>query len=207
MFTDGSSSLKNRYGIPWPYQSRSAYRHHDDSDLTDEWQLEVYLHALELMGRHQFSRILDIGCGSGYKLIHHLGEYETIGLELEQNLPQLEKRYPHHRWEACDLSIPLPRSTDLVICADVIEHLVDPDQLIDYIMAIQFQLLILSTPDRSLLHRPWKRRYWGPPRNPCHQREWTSRQFFEYISGTFDVVERATSNHEQSTQMLVCKRR
>ena len=207
MFTYGSRYLKNRYGIPWPYQCRSDYRHHDDSDLTDEWQLEVYLHALELMELHQLRQILDIGCGSGYKLVHHLGDYETTGLELAQNLPQLEQRYPDRYWEACDLSIPQPRTADLVICADVIEHLVDPDQLIEYIMAIQFQFLILSTPDRSLLHRPWKRRYWGPPRNPCHQREWTSKQFFEYISGTFEVVEHSISNQEQSTQMLVCKRR
>ncbi len=199
--------LKKRYGIRWPYRSRNVYHHHDDMDLTDQWQREVYLHAQQTMIENHFSTVLDLGCGSGYKLMQNLGDFDTIGLELECNIAPLQQRYPHRKWQSCDLTRPISRTVDLVICADVIEHLVDPDQLIEYLQSIQFQRLIISTPDRSLLYRPWKRRYWGPPRNSTHQREWTFSEFSRYISGTFEILDQQISNREQATQMLTCIRR
>ena len=174
-------------------------------DLTDEWQREVYLHAQQTMIENQFISVLDIGCGSGYKLNHDLGAFDTTGLELQCNIARLQQRYPQRRWESCDLTRPISRTVDLVICADVIEHLVDPDQLIKFLEPIQFQRLILSTPDRALLHRPWKRRYWGPPRNSAHQREWTFREFSRYISRSFEILDHRISNPTQATQMITCK--
>jgi SAM-dependent methyltransferase len=197
--------LKNQYQIRWPYRSRGVYHHHDDMDLTDEWQREVYLHAHQTMIENHFKSVLDIGCGSGYKLAQYLGEFDTIGLELECNIAALQQRYPQRRWEKCDLTRPISQPVDLIICADVIEHLVDPDQLIRFIQQTQFQRLIFSTPDRSLLYRPWKRRYWGPPRNSAHQREWTFREFSRYISGSFEILDHRISNRQQATQMVTCK--
>ena len=58
-----------RYAIKRIYRARSAYHHFDDSGREDEWQLEVYLHALGLMKKHNLKSVIDVGCGSAYKLI------------------------------------------------------------------------------------------------------------------------------------------
>jgi len=200
-------SMQKRYQICWPYRSRSDYHHHDDMDLTDEWQKEVYLHGQHTMRQQGYRSVLDLGCGSGYKLIHELGEFETTGLELECNLARLRTRYPDRNWQLSDLGRPPHQHFDLVICADVIEHLVDPDTLLDSLLAIDFHRLIISTPDRSLLHRPWNRRYWGPPRNRAHQREWTFREFSRYISPTVEILDHRISNPQQATQMITCSKR
>ena len=98
--------MQKRYQICWPYRSRSDYHHHDDMDLTDEWQKEVYLHGQHTMRQQGYRSVLDLGCGSGYKLIHELGEFETTGLELECNLARLRTRYPDRNWQLSDLGRP-----------------------------------------------------------------------------------------------------
>jgi 2-polyprenyl-3-methyl-5-hydroxy-6-metoxy-1,4-benzoquinol methylase len=123
----------------------------------DQWQLEVYLHALGLMKKHNLESVVDIGCGSAYKLITDLGDYKTIGLELPENVRLLQKQYPARKWQVSDFSTRHDISADVVICSDIIEHLVDPDELIEFIKGIPFKYLILSTPNRELLYRPWKR--------------------------------------------------
>lgn len=197
--------MARRFGIPWPYRSRTEYYHHDDRDLKDEWQKEVYEKAAVLARSNHHENILDVGCGSGFKLIHFFEEKNTLGLELDCNLEFLNSEYPHRKWAASDFSKLPEFQADLVICADVIEHLTDPDELVDYLVRLNARHYVLSTPDRSLLYKPWQRRYWGPPRNPSHQREWTSREFFHYISDTFEVVEHVITRKDQATQMIVCK--
>ena len=91
--------MTKKYCINDSYQARTQYHHYDDSLLEDEWQLEIYLHALGLMKKNKFKSIVDIGCGSAYKLITYLGDYQTIGLELPVNVQKLQKKYPERKWE------------------------------------------------------------------------------------------------------------
>ena len=196
--------MTRRFGLPWPYRSRTEYHHHDDRDLTDEWQKEVYEHAADLAQRFGYDNILDVGCGSGFKLIRYFEHRNTLGLELDCNLGFLKNEYPQRSWDLSDFSAVPDFEPDLVICADVIEHLTDPDALLDYLIRLKARHYVISTPDRSLLYRPWQKRYWGPPRNPSHQREWTSKEFFRYISDTFEVVDHLITRRDQATQMIVC---
>ena len=197
--------MARRFGISWPYRSRTEYHHHDDRDLTDEWQKEVYEHAAKLTHSNGYKNILDVGCGSGFKLIQFFEGFNTLGLELVCNLDFLKSTYPQRNWGLSDLQSTPDFQPDLVICADVIEHLTNPDELLSFLVRLNAGHIVLSTPDRSLLYRPWQKRYWGPPRNPSHQREWTSREFFRYISDTFEVVEHVITRKDQATQMIVCK--
>ncbi len=167
--------------------------------------MEVYLHALGLMKKHNFKSVIDIGCGSAYKLITYFEEYQTVGLELPVNVEILKERYPEKRWEVCNLTKDPELSTDVVICSDVIEHLVDPDELITFIKTIDFKYLVISTPDRSLIHKPWKVKYYGPPKNKAHIREWTFHEFNKYLSLHFNVIDHRVTNLGQYTQMAICK--
>ena len=74
------SDVLDKYCKPVAYKIRPNNKHFDDSkNHNDKWQKEVYVYANELMKNNGFSKIIDIGCGSGYKLIKYLHEEEGLG--------------------------------------------------------------------------------------------------------------------------------
>jgi GR25 family glycosyltransferase involved in LPS biosynthesis/2-polyprenyl-3-methyl-5-hydroxy-6-metoxy-1,4-benzoquinol methylase len=188
----------------------SGYRHRqntiyfDDTGLTDEWQREVYFAARDLMLHHSLSTVYDVGCGSGYKLMNYLGQYDTTGFDVPETVAYLKKTYPDRKWFAGTEARGLPKA-DLVICADVLEHVLDPDQLLDFIGRIANGYIVLSTPDRGLLYPSESDRFLGPPQNPAHIREWTFSEFATYIARHFEIVSHRISNSAQATQMVICK--
>ena len=186
------------------YKARRDNLQYDDNANEDQWQLEIYLHALAIMKKNAFHSVLDIGCGSGYKLITYLGDYQTTGLELTDNVDLLSARYPDRQWQVSDFDKGAGYSVDVAICSDVIEHLVDPDELIDFLAKIKFRYLVLSSPARDLMHKRWHPLYYGPPVNKAHVREWTQHEFKQYISSRFTVLDHRVTNLEQCTQLIVC---
>ena len=197
--------MMKRYCIKRFYRARRNNLHHDDRPFEDQWQLEIYLHALGWMKKHKLKSVVDIGCGSGYKLITYLGEYETLGIELPINVDWLREKYPQRKWKKSCFSERSNINTDIIICADVIEHLVDPDELLYYIKSISYQYLIISTPDRSLYRRPRLNDFFGPPRHMAHVREWNFKEFENYIAIHFYVIDHRVTNLKDRTQMIICK--
>jgi hypothetical protein len=59
-------------------------------------------------------------------------------------------------------------SQSLVICSDVIEHLVNPTELLRFLYDTA-AVTLLSTPERDLSRGT---DHWGPPQNEAHVREW-----------------------------------
>jgi hypothetical protein len=86
----------------------------------------VYLRAADLARNENFTTIYDVGCGSGYKLINYLGEYDTAGFEVPQTLEFLRRTYPDRKWTFAQFSDCSHPAADLVICSDVIEHVDQP---------------------------------------------------------------------------------
>lgn len=196
--------LRKNYYIKLGYQSRSQYIHYDDLEEEDKWQLEVYLRAYGLMKKNGWKTVADIGCGSAYKLIKYLGDFETIGYELPVNVEELRKRYPERDWRISDFNNDKDIKADLVICSDVIEHLVNPDALMQYLTKQDYQLLILSTPERDICRGA---NDFGPPKNSAHQREWNYDEFKRYVCEFFVIKEHVITNQEQGTQMVICQKR
>lgn len=186
------------------YCIREGYRHRLDNvqvltrRRSDKYQREVYAAAAE----EDPERVLDIGCGSGNKLLRHFADVETVGLEVQENLPYLLNAYPERDWRLSDFSSPPSGRFDVVICADVIEHIPNPDALMDFIYEIDFGVLFLSTPERRLLYG---HDHDGPPRNEGHCREWTQDEFAEYVWRWFDIDEMRITNQEQATQMVIVR--
>jgi len=131
----------------------------DDRSFTDQWQKEVYEFTRHVCVEENLQTIIDIGCGSGYKLIHQLGNYRTLGIEIEPYYSWLLHRYPKRECMYGDWS-PVPFQPDLVISADVIEHLAHPDQLLAYVASLTPRYVVLSTPERDSLKVGTKN---GPP--------------------------------------------
>src|SRR5437899_2610774 len=56
---------ERRYCIRGAYKHRPEYSYFDDTQLTEEWQREVYQRAAKLMIDDNLKSVCDIGCGSG----------------------------------------------------------------------------------------------------------------------------------------------
>lgn len=196
--------LKNNFYIKPGYKSRNQYIHYDDLPEQDTWQLEVYLRAYGLMKKYGWKTVADIGCGSAYKLITYLGDFQTIGYELPINVHSLIDRYPDRDWRVSDFNSETTIKADLVICSDVVEHLENPDVLMNFLKRVECSALILSTPERDICRG---KNDLGPPKNPAHQREWNFKEFNMYVSQFFDIEYHAVVNNEQGTQMMICKKR
>lgn len=153
-----------------------------DSDKSSKrYQKAVYRHAAKI---HEGGRVLDVGCGTGYKTMKFFRRAETLGLEIEPSLSFLRKKYPDRSWEESNFGTIPQGCFPLVICADVIEHIMDPDELLDFISQIDFATCVMSTPDRDTLNNEL-----GPPRNRSHLREWSFSEFKSYIGEHFQVME------------------
>jgi hypothetical protein len=95
---------------------------------------------------------------------------------------------------------------DILICADVIEHLVDPDELLNWIQNLNFNYLVISTPDRDklkLYQWPAEQSQSGPPVNEGHIREWNFEEFEAYISQFFEIKKHFHNSSEWMAQVIV----
>jgi SAM-dependent methyltransferase len=176
-----------RYFLKPGYTSRARPDYFEDDTEDIVYQPDVYPVAAETARKVGASLLVDIGCGRGEKLVASAGELDTIGIDVGTNLTQCRDRYPERRWVECDLDRPhvLPmRPGDLaravLICSDVVEHLVEPEHLLASLRrALEHaRLLVLSTPERDLLRGI---RDTGPPANTCHVREWNLAEFTELL--------------------------
>ena len=194
---------KSRYGIAAGYHHREQPSYFDDTKLNEQWQWEVYLAARSLMRKHALETVCDVGCGSGYKLVNLLGQFETVGIDLPETIAKVRRKYPDRQWLARSFEeLRLPKY-DLVICADVIEHVSNPDALMHFITAIADKWIIMSTPAREVFYSKKSHYQLGPPSNAAHLREWTMKEFRSYVSRFMHVRHHQITNPQQGTQMVV----
>jgi len=189
------------YKIKSNYIHRDNPRPFDDTPNTDKWQYEVYELAHTIALIIPKLPVLDIGCGSGYKLVNIFKEFDTLGIELEETYKFLIEKYPEKKWEI-KTNIPPKEKFGVVILADVLEHLNDPDEMMKYIEKINFEYLIISTPNRDNLELSQN----GPPKNDAHAREWSSSELREYIGQYLNVVNQYDTNKNQKTQCIIAKK-
>lgn len=189
------------YEIDLNYVHRDEVAPHDDRSFTDGWQKATYATARMLCDRYQYKSVLDIGCGSAYKLVKDFSDMEITGTELEPTLSYLKHTYPQHKWILSDFNKTFEREYDIVICSDVIEHIKDPDELLRFIKRIRCKIIVLSTPDRELYGKEFMM---GPPRNPCHFREWTYDELYRYLWGKFEIIGHVSnSDSGQHCQIVI----
>jgi SAM-dependent methyltransferase len=114
-------------------------------------------HLSELFEATQPSdSVLEIGCGEGFAA-GQLSERQTggvyVGVDLNENdLRSLRAKFPGveaRQGSIYDLSF-LGREFDVVVCAEVMEHLDDPGAALEQIIARRPRWVILSVP-----HEPW----------------------------------------------------
>lgn len=167
--------------LPEGYKSRPEPEYHDDQESDDAkivHQPEAYEVVRYLLAATGRGSVIDIGCGSGRKL-RDLPARRAIGIDFGSNVEFCRTRYADRgEWIEADFLDPGSRllanhasSDAIVICADVIEHLPDPTQLLRLLEDCYRRgaIVITTTPDRV---RVRGENHVGPPPNEAHVREW-----------------------------------
>lgn len=164
-----------------------------------EWQPDVYPYAAQRAREVESTTIVDVGCGAGRKLIPLADEFHIIGIDRPEIIDQIDAP---GEWLAIDLetteTLPVPAGS-VVVCSDVIEHLIHPEHLVRLLNASldTAALVVISTPDRI---RTRGARHVGPSPNRGHVQEWSLRELVAFLtSEDLNVVnaEHTRSNDHQ----------
>jgi len=158
----------------------------DDECGASTYQVKVYEFVKKVILKYDATSILDIGCGYGIKLKESILPVckNIVGIDMKHAIDFCREEHSFGRWFQDDIERPgldLLERFDVVICSDVIEHLCDPDSLLNYIKRYSHgdTHVIISTPARDQLRTHGGL---GPPVNKTHVREWTRAEFSAYMS-------------------------
>lgn len=133
--------------------------------------------------------LLDIGCGPAIKLNGLIAPVveRYVGIDQLSAVEYARARFSSGEYIAIDLDRladyegepPLSQQYDFVICAAVIEHLNDPDQLLEFIARRVRPTghILLSTCDRDRVRGI----HCQMSPKPVHVREWNVHEFLDYV--------------------------
>jgi len=175
------------YFIRPDYQHRAVPKYYADTPSGILWQPDVYSRAAGIARALGASNLIDIGSGNGRKLAELHPEFAVTGIDFGTNLDVVRREYPFGTWLEHNLETedPLPVDEDalrgsVIICSDVIEHLIRPELLLRKLRAAldAASAVVLSTPERELT---WGADHTGPPPNECHTREWSTPELAAFL--------------------------
>lgn len=159
------------------------------------YQFPVYRYAKKLIQERNIERVIDVGCGTGTKLafIHKdLPDVSFTGIDQRAAIEYCKNHYSFGNWYVDDIENPDESLGDikaeLVICSDVIEHLLDPDVLLVYLKkkVSNDGHILLSTPERDV----FRGKSCTNSPNKFHIREWNFEELENYLlSSGFSVLE------------------
>lgn len=156
------------------------------------FQYDVYATAASLIRKHRYRTLLDVGSGPPVKLKALMPGGLDICLVDQPNTAPLAKNIlPKAQFLDANLESDFPlidRKFDLVLCADVIEHLIAPDPCLDFMRRHLSTdgLLLISTPERDAL----RGRNCSCSPHPMHVREWNFDEFRRFlVSRNFEVLD------------------
>lgn len=147
------------------------------------YQYSVYKDAIDIARENKIKTLCDVGCGTGEKLkgIHHaIKDINIVGIDQKHAIDYCLENHKFGKWLVDDFSQPkLNVRSEMTICSDVIEHLIDPDVLLNYLKRITVPggLILISTPDRDRLRGT----DCSNSPNKQHIREWNFSEFSAYL--------------------------
>jgi SAM-dependent methyltransferase len=165
-------------------ETAGAYWNDERRALTSIYQYYVYLEAATILKSRPQSSFVDVGCGYPKKVRDIILPVvrEATMIDQPSMEPVVTRDFPDLRFIPMNLEQckdPPPGEFDCVLCADVVEHLLDPDPLMAFLrrLAKPDGVIIISTPERdaergrNCLRSP----------HPEHVREWTAQEFARYL--------------------------
>ena len=147
----------------------------------NEFQIPVYEAAARLIKESRIERVVDLGCGDGQKLAMLVNKpgLDIVGADIDDaKLRHAAAIMPNGHFVNMDIEEKLAtgfnefNTDDLVIVADVIEHLTKPFEFLKNIP--DDVTCIISTPDVSTIGKDIKV-------NSDHKNGWTKEEFRELL--------------------------
>ena len=200
---------ENNYFLPKDYKLfNKEFNHSFDKDkfynedksfwnserirLSGSFQLPIYNYISKKVEKH--STVLDIGCGVATKLMNVIQKKSSkvFGIDQPSAIDFAKKIHCYENLHSCNFDDPstwgleIP-SIDLIICSDVIEHVVYPDNLLNLIKNFSSDKtkIFISTPNRD--YARGKKNRFSPKKE--HIREWNDLEMKTYLlSRNFEVL-------------------
>lgn len=169
------------------------------------FQFHVYEMCRNLIATRGYTSFMDVGCGPATKvesLIQSVCNDITL-IDQPSSADMIAQRVPSAKFIGLNLEqfdLNLGHQVDLIVCADVIEHLIDPRPCVEFIRRhlADGGLAILSTPERDIVR--------GSSCTSCpkpeHVREWNSEEFKEFLTDSGFTMERQEWFPEKKTRKL-----
>lgn len=161
-----------------------AYWTQERLNIGATYQFDVYAAMLKRVEADGKSNLLDVGCGPPQKLSRLLaGNPIDVCLVDQASTATLAAHLlPNARFVGANLEnidLDLGARFDAIICADVIEHLVNPDPCLTFIRRhlASDGLLFISTPERDVLRGS---QCMDSPHS-MHVREWNREEFKAFL--------------------------
>jgi 2-polyprenyl-3-methyl-5-hydroxy-6-metoxy-1,4-benzoquinol methylase len=190
--------------IPDAYFARfetTKYRNENPVQRTLIRRFVAALHDL-FIEAGPVTSVLEVGVGEGFLsgyLSEQLPSVRFTGVELDLgDVARARRHFPHvevHQGSAYDLSA-LPGGYDIVICAEVLEHLETPDRALEQMAALRPRRLLLSVPHEPLFMLSNLARLKNVTRlgnDPEHVNHWGPRSFRRLLERRLDVLRVTTS--------------
>lgn len=175
----------------------------DGAEVT--FQPDVYGFAEWVCDAIGLTIIVDVGCGWAEKLadIHSRHpDWVIDGLDYGANITYCIDTYDWGTWLDADLENELVIQAEgaVLVCSDVIEHLVDPRPLVRSIRESQAEVVLISTPERDV---QYGYDHMGPSNNLCHVREWNAAELKCFLEQEGLVVDHVglTRGNDQTYAM------
>ncbi len=177
----------NEFCIKGEYTENLNPQYCDRKESSIKNQFFIYEDVFESNKDRKFEKVVDLGCGYAGKLMHFFKSYETIGFDYGKNIEFCKNKFPDRCWCKLNLENSCPEGSyenSLILCVDVIEHLVDPSCLLNYLSSQSDKnTIIMSTPNKAMRKGEEQS---GPPKHKDHVREWTKEEFQEMLD-KFDI--------------------
>jgi hypothetical protein len=213
----------NEYGMPPGYKTNPVRYFNDLKAMQIVWQPDVYNYAAHLSALSG-SWIIDVGSGTGLKAARIFDESPTkqrfIELDFGPNLELARQSFQaairpntseagvrdvdFFEWDISGSTFPEIGVEKLrgatIVSSDVIEHLENPDQLVDGLLALMHGCgaanLIISTINRSTHH--------SPKNNVHHIREWTTPELESYLNSRGAAVQECILTYSSNKDKNCC---
>lgn len=225
MITNNIKNLENEYYdeyiIPENYNIRvnnvdlGEHFAHDRFKDYFPHQFNHYLTVNEFVKLNNLKTCLDLGGGSVSKCIFGLTNANKI---LYSELPEvistqlnIIKKLNINYYEVSEKNNFTPdiqEDIDIITCMDVIEHILDPNQLMRTILLLKPNYCAISTPNRRYYNSPeWRAWYGnnaeiGPPGNDQHVREWKEFELIRYLNRFMDIIYVHEGNDDSTTLII-----
>jgi len=170
----------------------------------------------KLIKKANADSIHEVGCGEGYWTLKWLENgIDARGSDFSENIIKTakrnakEKNLPENKFSVrniYDLD-PSTDSANLIVCAEVLEHLDNPERALMSLTKVVGSFLIVCVPREpiwSVLNMA-RGKYWRDWGNtPGHIQRWSKSGFIGFIGKQFDIIDVETP---LPWTMLLCKQK